>query len=149
MLEKTERRPLNQISIIFVLLLLIPLGLSTKFYQGPGWLWVQLYAGDIFYPMFWFFLVMLIFPRSNTVLVSFLVFLSSTIVEFSQLLHGPVLIYLRQSFLGRVLVGTSFVWWDILYYFIGCVLALFLYDALNFFCLPKTASEPERHKNPL
>lgn len=120
------RRPARLV-ILIILFFLVPIGLGTKFYHGPGRLWVMLYAGDIFYPMFWFFLGMLIFPRVHPLKMSIAVFLFSTAVEFTQLLNGTFLTWLRQSFIGRTLVGTSFVWMDIVYYAAGCVLAVVLY----------------------
>jgi len=128
-MTKTQRRP-NRLPIFITLFLLVPIGLGTKFYHGPGHLWVLLYAGDIFYPMFWFFLGMLLLPRVHPIKMSSAVFLFSTAVEFTQLSNAALLVWLRQSFLGRTLIGTSFVWMDIAYYFIGCVLAVLLYFGL-------------------
>jgi hypothetical protein len=139
---------ISRISIILILLILVPLGLSTKFYHGPGNTWVQLYAGDIFYPMFWFFIGMLLFPRTHPVTMSIFIFFFSTAVEFSQLLNGGVLTLLRRSFLGRTLVGTSFVWLDILYYLIGSLLALLLYWLLDGLHLPAAAPKPKGHNDP-
>ena len=120
----------RSILLLFALLVLVPLGLGTKFYHGPGFMWVQLFAGDILYPMFWFVLGMLLFPRTHPLVMSLLVFLFSTAIEFTQLLHSPFLAFLRRSFIGRTLVGTSFVWADIFYYLIGCLLAILLYRGL-------------------
>jgi hypothetical protein len=125
----TRRRP-DQAALIITLLFLIPIGLATKFYHGPGHLWVMMYAGDIFYPMFWFFLGMLILPRVHPMKMSLAVFLFCTAVEFTQLLNGPLLLWLRQSFIGRTLVGVSFVWMDIVYYAAGCVVAVVVYYGL-------------------
>ncbi|MBN1481983.1 DUF2809 domain-containing protein [candidate division KSB1 bacterium] len=133
----------NQLFIILTLFFLIPLGLATKFYHGPAKNWVTLYAGDIFYPMFWFFLGMLLFPAAHPLKMSLIVWLFSTAIEFTQLYDAPLLTALRRSFVGRTLVGTSFVPLDILYYFIGCLLALLLYYALHFFRLPVTSTKPE------
>ncbi|MBN1466002.1 DUF2809 domain-containing protein [candidate division KSB1 bacterium] len=138
----------RRISTILVLLILIPIGLATKFYHGPGSTWVQLYAGDIFYPMFWFFLGLLLFPRTRPLSMSAFVFIFSTAIEFSQLFDGALLTQLRRSFLGRTLVGTSFAAQDILYYLIGCLLALLLYRALNSLQLPAAASKPKGHDDP-
>lgn len=148
-MSRIKKTAAHQLPLLLTLLLLIPLGLATKFYPGPGRTWVLRYAGDIFYPMFWFFLGMLLFPATHPVIMSVIVWLFSTAVEFSQLLDTPLLALLRRSFFGRTLIGTSFVPLDILYYFIGCLSALFLYYALHFFRLPAPSAKPESQNDSL
>ncbi len=135
----------KQWPILLVLLLLTPLGFATKFYTGPGRVWVHAYAGDILYPMFWYFIAVLFFPDVRPASLCLLVFLFSTLIEFSQLGNGDALLWLRQSFLGRTLVGVSFSLVDILYYYVGSMLAVFLHLALYFYALPVSASEPKGH----
>lgn len=109
---------------LFLLLLLIPLGLSTKFYQGPCEQWVRPYVGDIFYPMFWYFLARLVWPRLSRLWWAVSVFGSCALVEVSQLWKPAFLQALRQNFFGAVLLGSGFDWPDFLYYAIGIGLAV-------------------------
>lgn len=111
-----------------VLVVITPLGFATKFYGGPGAAWVNSYAGDIFYPIFWYFLFFFLCPNSRKWPVAAGVFWFSTAVEFTQLLDNGVLSWMRSSFIGRTLVGTGFVWADIFYYLVGSVLAITLYN---------------------
>ncbi len=136
-------------SYALVTALLVPLGFSTKWYRGAGAQWIHDYAGDILYPMFWFFVVLFLFPRLRPLAAAAAVFLFSTAVEFTQLFSWPALIYLRASFLGRTLVGNSFSLVDILYYFIGSASALAVHFLLNLLFLPAAAHEPKRHHDPL
>ena len=116
---------------ILLLVVIIPLGFLTKFYHGPAESWTHHYAGDIFYPMFWMYLVLFFFPRLSVLCVGIAVFVFSTIIELTQLLSWPVLEYFRQSFLGRTVFGVSFSWTDIAYYALGCVLGWCLWKILN------------------
>jgi hypothetical protein len=120
-----------RIKLIITLLVIIPLGIYTKLYHGPADEWVHSFAGDIFYPLFWFLLVLLIRPQAAPERIALWVFMACTLVEFSQLYHPDWLTVIRSTFPGQVLLGTHFVAWDILYYFLGCTLGLFLYKTLD------------------
>lgn len=114
------------LKIALVLLILVPLGFSTKFYHGPLAGWVNNGAGDILYPIFWFFLLIAVFPKMSCAAAAFSVFLFSSAIEGTQLFKWPVLVLLRQSFIGRTIVGSGFEWVDFLYYAIGSLTAFIL-----------------------
>ena len=137
----------TQWPILLLLALLTPMGLATKIYQGPMQEWVHAYAGDVFYAMFWYFLIMLFFPRARPALVCLFVFFFSTAVELTQLSDAAMLVWMRQFFLGRTLVGSSFSVMDILYYYIGSQLAVLAHLGLYLFFLPTPPAEPERQNN--
>ncbi|MDY6802596.1 MAG: DUF2809 domain-containing protein [Cyanobacteriota bacterium] len=111
-----------RIIILISLFLLIPLGLGAKFYQGPLEDWVNNSFSSIFYEAFWIFLVISIRPQLPPGWVAFWVFIVTSILEFLQLWKPPLLQAIRSTFLGRMLLGTTFVWWDFFYYFLGCSL---------------------------
>ncbi len=115
---------------VLVLLVLTPLGFYSKFYQGPGKEWAHSYAGDILYPMFWFFVLAFFWPKLSPYTNAVIIFLVTTAIEFSQLLSYPFLECIRRSFLGRTLIGTGFVVADIFYYLIGCLFAVLLHARL-------------------
>jgi hypothetical protein len=102
------------------LVILVPLGLSTKFYTGVAADWVYKYGGDIFYPAFWYFLIKLLQPDFSMVKTALIVLFFCITVEISQLIDDPLFRWGRHHFLGRVLLGTDFSWWDIAYYAVGC-----------------------------
>ena len=114
------------LKIVLVLLILVPLGFATKFYHGPAAYWVNNYAGDVLYPMFWFFLLAAAFPKLSYKTTAWIVFLFSSADEVSQLFQFPFLQFLRQSFIGRTIVGSGFQWADFFYYAAGSFLALLL-----------------------
>jgi len=130
---------------LVVVLLLTPIGFYTKFYNGPGYNWVNSYAGDIFYPMFWFFVLIFLKPRMSPIKSAVIIFIFSTLIEFSQLVSFPLLEKIRDTFIGRTVFGVRFVAVDIVYYAVGCLLAIGLYNLLHLFGFPVPLSKPERH----
>ncbi|USR90999.1 DUF2809 domain-containing protein [Phormidium yuhuli AB48] len=100
----------------------IPLGIGTKFYSGIWERWVEGSAGGILYVMFGMFLLGFIFPELAAGAIALIVFLLTSLVEFSQLSQHPLLEAIRTTFIGRLLIGTTFDPWDFLDYFIGCMI---------------------------
>jgi hypothetical protein len=118
------------------MLALVPLGLGTKHYHGPAQGWARASAGDILYAAFWFFVVKWLWPRASTWRAATAVFLYSTAVEFSQLLHTPGLDRLRHTTPGRLLLGTEFAWADLVYYLVGAAIAAGVIGIIEGRCEP-------------
>ena len=135
--------------LLLVISILIPLGFYTKFYHGPAQSWVQNYGGDILYPMFWFFVLIFVRPNIFPAKAAIIVFVLSTTVEFTQLISHPLLNNIRLSFIGRTVIGTSFVPIDIFYYFTGCVLAFLIHGRLYNLRFPFSTQPPKGKKKPL
>lgn len=108
--------------VLISLILMIPIGLATKFYRGPFDTWLNHSVGGIFYEMFWILLGVAIWPRWQPGAVAAGVFLVTSFLEFLQLWHLPGLTVIRSTLIGRLLLGTTFDWSDFLYYIIGCVI---------------------------
>jgi hypothetical protein len=118
--------------IVFgILIALIPLGLASKFYQGPLQFWVNNSFSSIFYELFWIFLVVFIQPRLSPGWVAFWVFMVTAVLEFMQLWKPPFLQAIRATLIGRLLLGTTFVWGDFLYYVLGCVVGWLILRGLR------------------
>lgn len=119
---------------VITLLILIPLGLLTKFYSGSGEGWINNHLGGLFYVAFFTLLVytLIHFWQSTQAWVPAIIALSVTItLEFLQLYTHPILEYLRSSFMGRSLIGSSFNETDFLYYFLGAFLGYFICFLIN------------------
>ncbi|MGB7441313.1 MAG: DUF2809 domain-containing protein [Coleofasciculaceae cyanobacterium] len=118
----SNRRWLTIISLLVV----VPLGIFSKFYTGPLQWWFYGYGGAVLYEIFWCLFVFLLIPGKKAVkLIPLWVFIITCIIEFIQLLQTPFLQVLRASFLGKWLLGSTFVWWDFPHYFLGCLLGWF------------------------
>jgi hypothetical protein len=101
------------------LLLIIPLGLASKFYGGPAANWVNNALSGAFYEIFWCLFVFLWAPRSRPLRIAVLVLSITCALEFLQLWHPPLLEAVRRNFFGRALIGSDFAWGDFPYYFLG------------------------------
>lgn len=109
-------------AIIF-LTILVPLGFGLKFYPGPGRAWVNNSLGGTAYVIFWCLVFFAVWPRRravNPIVIG--VFAVTCALEALQLVDHPVLDSIRGTFLGRTLIGNTFVWSDYIYYVIGAVL---------------------------
>ena len=110
----------QDIQIYVSLLVIVPLGFSTKFYTGYGQIWVRDSLGGVFYEIFWCLAVYLFCRRLRIGVIVAIVLVVTCCLEFLQLWHPLFLEYLRGNFIGRTILGTSFSWSDFPYYFIGC-----------------------------
>ena len=113
-------------NLIILLILLIPIGLGTKFYKGNNYFWINNSFSDVLYEIFWSVLLFMFIPKLKIFYNVLSIFLATSIIEFLQLVKTPFLLELRSSFLGRTLLGTTFVPMDFIYYAIGCFLSFFI-----------------------
>ncbi|WP_138498835.1 DUF2809 domain-containing protein [Nostoc sp. PA-18-2419] len=118
------RRNRNQtIYIILSMLIVVPMGFLFKYYTGSGHKWFNDYGGDILYEIFWCLFAFWFFrSRAAVIQIPIWVFIITCIIEFLQLWHPPLLDEIRTRFIGKLLLGTTFVWWDFPHYLLGCVL---------------------------
>lgn len=110
--------------LITGLLILIPIGLVTKMYTGPGSGWVYAHAGGVFYEIFWIFLALVIWPHRSESAVAGWVFFATCLLETLQLWHPAPLEAIRGTFPGHAIFGSTFSWWDFAHYAVGCVIAV-------------------------
>ena len=100
----------------------VALGIGSRVYTVPLPAWLQNPAGTIFYELFWMFLVAYMIPELAAGAIAIIIFLLTTVLELLQLSQHPILETIRQTLVGRLLIGTSFDPWDFLHYFIGCMI---------------------------
>jgi hypothetical protein len=106
-----------------VLVVVTPLGLMTKFYGGPVADWVSNYAGGFLYVLFWVFVCLVLVPRVSPRVTALWVLAITCALEVLQLWHPPFLRTIRSTFAGRALIGTTFVWWDFIYYIVAAAVS--------------------------
>lgn len=113
------------------LAILVPLGFGLKFYPGPGRAWFNNSLGGTAYVIFWCLACFVAWPRRravNPIVIG--VFAVTCLLEALQPVSNPVLDRIRDTFLGRALIGTTFVWSDYVYYVLGAVLGRLWLGAL-------------------
>jgi hypothetical protein len=112
----------SRVRVLLVLLIVVPLGIGTKFYAGPGAVWVNGSLGGMLYEVFWCLTLALVARRPRPGAIAVSVFLATCVIEFSQLWHPTFLESLRAGFLGRTILGDTFDWNDFPPYLVGSIL---------------------------
>lgn len=134
---------MQKVLTLVSLAIIIPIGFASKFYHGPAAFWVNNSLSGVFYEVFWCLFGLLIFPHARPWHMAAWVLSVTCFLEILQLWHPPVLEFLRASFIGRTLLGTSFAWSDFPYYFIGCGLGWLWLHGLQ--SRPSTSIEKNLH----
>lgn len=110
-----------RIAVLISLIIILPFGYIMRFY-GPTPEWLNDSLGSIAYQIFWILLIALLFPQASPLWTAVGVCLASCVVEFLQLWHPPFLEAMRATFLGRLVLGNTFIWSDFPSYFLGSIL---------------------------
>ena len=113
------------------LLLITPLGFFTKLYSGKGETWINNHLGGTFYVIFWCLIVYLIFPKGKPLIITGSVLAVTVLLEFLQFIHPELLELLRETFIGQMILGSSFNRIDFIFYLIGWVVAILWITRLN------------------
>ena len=110
--------------LILSLVMVTLLGFGFKYYKGVGSWWFNDYGAGVMYEIFWCLVVYLIrFRRQDATRIAFAVLIITCALEVLQLWHGWQLLEdIRGTFPGAVLLGTTFVWWDLPHYALGCAI---------------------------
>ncbi len=101
------------------ILIIVPLGIYSKFYSGQAARWVNNSLGGVLYVIFWCLFVFLFLSNAKSWKIAAVVFAITCFLEFLQLWHPPFLEFLRSNFIGRTILGTTFTWSDFPYYIVG------------------------------
>ncbi len=118
--------------IIVSIFLVVPLGLYSKYYQGIGSTWVNDYGAAIWYEVFWCLFAFYFFSVLKAIkFIPIYVFLVTCLLEILQLWNPPILVLIRSHILGKLLLGTTFSWWDFPHYIIGCLLGWFWLELIG------------------
>ncbi|MGD2181491.1 DUF2809 domain-containing protein [Lusitaniella coriacea] len=105
------------------MLIVVPIGFWSKFYNGLGQEWFNNSLGGILYEIFWCLFFFFWIPhRKAVVQIPVWVFGITSLIEILQLWKTPILDAMRSTLIGRLFLGTTFVWSDFLYYVLGCLL---------------------------
>ncbi len=103
------------------ILIVVPLGFASKFYAGPGAKWFNDSLGGLLYEVFWCLTISYILIKVKPWKIAISVFMITCILEFLQLWHPVFLEIIRSTFIGRTIIGTTFIPSDFIYYTIGSI----------------------------
>jgi hypothetical protein len=130
-LKMVQSKKKRIIALLLSILIIIPLGLSTKFYMGPGQNWANHYLGGVFYEIFFCLLLALFLPVTPPWKIAGWVFAVTVLIEFLQRHHPVWLTTLRRFWLGHLLLGSSYNVWDFPFYLLGCVIGVYWINKIN------------------
>lgn len=105
--------------LLFVFIIFLGI-LSRKISFIPLWI------GDFLYAVMIYALVRIFFPVKKASLIVLLSLLICYSIEFLQLYQGEWMIELRETLLGRYVLGQGFLWSDILAYTFGIITAFII-----------------------
>lgn len=106
------------------LVVLVPAGFGLKFYGGPFAGWVNDSLAGAAYVCFWCLALFAVRPARRAIAPIVIAVVAATCgLEFLQLWRPPFLQAVRSVFLGRVLIGGTFVPSDFVYYVLGGAVA--------------------------
>jgi len=116
---------------IICLIVILPLGFSTKFYKGWAEDWISNSFGGLLYVIFWCLVIFLLMPKLKPKNIAIGVFVVTSVLETLQLWHPPLLEHLRSNFIGVTILGNSFVFSDFIYYILGAAIGLALLTRIS------------------
>jgi hypothetical protein len=109
---------------IVLIILIIPIGLSTRSHSTIYPDVVKEYGGDVLYATFVFFLVRFLAPKTSFLKVASISYLFCISIETLQLYHQPWIEKIRHTFPFGLILGYGFLWSDWICYGVGVLLAL-------------------------
>ena len=116
----------TRIFTLLLIIIIVPIGFATKFYNGWGEAWINNSLGGVLYVMFWCLVVFFLKPKIKPKNIAVGVLLVTSILETLQLWHPPFLQRLRSNFIGVTILGNSFVISDFGYYIAGALISYYI-----------------------
>lgn len=89
---------------------------------GPVARWCHAYGAGVWYAVFWVMALRILWPQARIAYQASAVFAVTALLEAAQLWRPPGLEVVRQTLVGRALLGASFDWLDYPHYAVGCAL---------------------------
>ena len=120
-----------RIALVAGIVCIIPFGYGVRFSTTLNAPLLQDITGSLAYQILLMMVLAFIFPRLSLAKCAVGVFIASTAIEFLQLCKAPFLLALQATWLGRVILGNTFLWADFPTYAIGCALGWIALRALR------------------
>ena len=117
--------------ILIELCVVLITGLSIRLFSSYLPSVINNKIGGTIYVIFWSLLAVLIFGRNRYITICLWVLLITICIEFTQLFSNRLLVSLRSNVIIRLLIGSTFNWKDIPFYFMGSLIAILLVRRLQ------------------
>jgi hypothetical protein len=116
--------------IITAILVVIPLGLLSRA-DIPLPALIATYGGDTLYATLVYLLAALLRPTRPASQLALVALTVAFTIEFSQLYQAPWITAVRATLPGRLVLGSGFLWSDLVCYAVGVLLGMALDLALR------------------
>lgn len=88
---------------------------------------LRAYGGDVIVVVLIYFFLMSFFEFKNQPLLILGIFIFAVGIEVLQYIGITDLLKLEPGSIAHIVVGSSFSWWDVFCYFLGCLFLLVFY----------------------
>ena len=108
---------------MLLVVIVVMLGLASRRYREVLPSFVAAYAGDTLWATMVFLLFAIVTPRTRTMTIAAAALAFSYAIEISQLYHAPWIDSIRAMTIGGLVLGSDFVWSDLVCYTVGVGIA--------------------------
>ena len=98
--------------------IIVILGLASRKFSAPT-SWVFLYLGDVLWATMFYFIFRFLFIRKTLLYNALITATWCFVIEFSQLYQSDWINAVRATTLGALVLGSGFLWSDLVCYIIG------------------------------
>jgi hypothetical protein len=117
--QNTSKPPRVLWQYLLLMAFVLCAGYASRKYSHHLPVMIQKRTGDALWACAVFVLVAILRPRWPTFVITAVALLISYSVEFSQIYHAPWIDRIRSYALGKMILGTTFFWWDQVAYTVG------------------------------
>lgn len=117
--------------VIGLILLVAALGISAKLLPFAKGTWICNHLSGLFYVTELCLILYLFFPDHSSGVLGLGAFFITALLEILQLWHPAFLEWVRSSFIGRSILGSTFNWMDYPYYVGGAVLGVVILELVR------------------
>jgi len=111
----------------FILIVVtIIVGLLSRYYAA-----VPLFIGDVLWALMVYFIMRVLFIKAQTNRIVIYSMSFCYAIEFSQLYKAPWIDKLRHTLFGRLVLGDTFLWGDLLSYTVGIAIGVLISLFIN------------------
>lgn len=128
----------NRVFYILLIIFSILIGLGSRKFPEILPSFLSLYLGDTIWALMVFFMLGFIWTRKNSLYNGILTLVFSYMIEFSQLYHAAWIDNIRNTTLGSLVLGSGFLWSDLLCYTIGIILGMWIESYFHLLTLHET-----------
>ncbi len=116
----------DRLCYFILIVLTIIVGLLSRHYAA-----IPLFIGDVLWALMVYFIMRFLFIKAQTNRIVIYSMSFCYAIEFSQLYKAPWIDKLRHTLFGRLVLGDTFLWGDLLSYTVGIAIGVLISLFIN------------------